>query len=47
MPRRSHPLTSVSRDRTLLHVVLGWLLVFAPGLAVVAIAAGMFRLMAS
>lgn len=47
MPGRPHLLASISRYRTLLRLTLGWLLVFASGLAVVAAAAEVFQLMAS
>jgi len=46
MPRRSHPLAPISHDRALLRLALGWLLVFAPGLAVVTVAAQVFHLLA-
>lgn len=46
-PRGPRLLALISRDRTLLHLALEWLLVIAPGLAVVAIAGELFRLTAS
>lgn len=46
MLRRSRPLALIFPSRTLLRLALVWLLAFAPGLAVVAVAAQVFQLMA-
>lgn len=46
MPRRTRLLVLISRDRALPRLAMGWLLVFALGLAVVAVAGELFRLTA-